>query len=164
MCIYLSLHVGRLSHTELHMRNKQNKQIYFKNVQAIKIHVCVKIWLPLWSSGQSSSVQIQRSQVLSLALPDFQTSSGPGTGFIQPREYNWGATWKKLENREYGRGDPLRWPHNTLCPQKLAITSPTSGGRSVGIVCMRAKATEFVCMCKNLQFINNVFSILGSQG
>jgi hypothetical protein len=26
---------------------------------------------------------------------------------------------------------------------KLAITSPTSGGRSVGIVRLRAKATEF---------------------
>jgi hypothetical protein len=37
-----------------------------------------------------------------------------------------------LENREYFRGDPLRWPRDTLYPQKLALTSPTSGGRSVG--------------------------------
>jgi hypothetical protein len=49
-----------------------------------------------------------------------------------------------LENREYGRGDPLRWPRDTLYPQKLTLTSPTSGGRSVGIVRLRAKATEFV--------------------
>jgi len=28
-------------------------------------------------------------------------------------------------------------------PQKLALTSPTGGGRSVGIVRVRAKATEF---------------------
>jgi hypothetical protein len=35
-----------------------------------------------------------------------------------------------LENREYGRGDPLRWPRGTLYPQKLALTSPTSGGLS----------------------------------
>jgi hypothetical protein len=48
-----------------------------------------------------------------------------------------------LENREYGCGDPLRWPHDTLCPQKLALTSPTSGGRSVGIVHLWAKAMEF---------------------
>jgi hypothetical protein len=48
-----------------------------------------------------------------------------------------------LENRDYGRGDPLRWPRDTLYPQKLAITSPTSGGRSVGIVRLRTKATEF---------------------
>jgi hypothetical protein len=38
-----------------------------------------------------------------------------------------------LENREYGHRDPSRWPRGTLYPQKLAITSPTSGGRSVGI-------------------------------
>jgi hypothetical protein len=35
------------------------------------------------------------------------------------------------------RGDPLRWPRDTLYPQKLALTSPTSGGRSVGIVRLR---------------------------
>jgi hypothetical protein len=49
-----------------------------------------------------------------------------------------------LENREYGRGDPLPWPHDTLYPQKLALTSPASGGRSVGIVRLRTEATEFV--------------------
>jgi len=32
-----------------------------------------------------------------------------------------------------------------LYPQKLALTSPTGGCRSVGIVRMRTKATEFVC-------------------
>ena len=30
-----------------------------------------------------------------------------------------------------------------LYPQKLALTSPTGGGRSVGIVHVRTKATEF---------------------
>jgi len=30
-------------------------------------------------------------------------------------------------------------------PQKLALTSPTGGGRSVGIVRSRTKATEFTC-------------------
>ena len=30
-----------------------------------------------------------------------------------------------------------------LCPQKLALTSPTGGSRSVGIVRVRTKATEF---------------------
>jgi hypothetical protein len=47
-----------------------------------------------------------------------------------------------LENREYGRGDPLRWPRDTLYPQKLTITSPTSGGRSVGIFRSQTKAME----------------------
>jgi hypothetical protein len=61
---------------------------------------------------------------------------GSGMGSTQPREYNWGATWLNssgscLENREYGRRDPSRWPCGTLYLQKLAITSPTSGGHSV---------------------------------
>jgi hypothetical protein len=37
-----------------------------------------------------------------------------------------------LESPEYGRKDPSRWPRGTLYPQKLALTSPTSSGRSVG--------------------------------
>jgi hypothetical protein len=42
-----------------------------------------------------------------------------------------------------GRGNSLRWPRNTFYPQKLALTSPTSGGRSVVIVRLRTTATEF---------------------
>jgi hypothetical protein len=48
-----------------------------------------------------------------------------------------------LEIREYGRRDSSRWPRGTLYPQKLALTSPTSGGRSVSIVRSRTQATEF---------------------
>jgi hypothetical protein len=48
-----------------------------------------------------------------------------------------------LETREYGRRDPSRWPRGTLYPQTLALTSPTGGGRSVGIVRSRTQATEF---------------------
>jgi hypothetical protein len=48
-----------------------------------------------------------------------------------------------LENPEHDHGDPLRWPRDTLYPQKLALTSPTSGSRSVGIVRLRTKATEY---------------------
>jgi hypothetical protein len=43
-------------------------------------------------------------------------------------------------NRVNGRGDPLRWLPEPLYPQKLALTSPTSGGRSVGIVRLRTKS------------------------
>jgi hypothetical protein len=49
------------------------------------------------------------------------------------------------ESREYCRKDPLLWPRFTLYPEKLALTSPTSGGFSVGIVRSRTQATEFVC-------------------
>jgi hypothetical protein len=114
----------------------------------------------LWSSGQSSWLQIRR--------PGFDSrhyqkkSNGSETGSIQPREYNWGATWWKssgscLENREYGRKDPSRWPRGTLYPQKLAITSPTSGGRSVGIVRSRTQAMEFLTDCHQTQS-QNIFS------
>jgi hypothetical protein len=48
-----------------------------------------------------------------------------------------------LGAREYGRRDPPRWPHGTLYPQKLALTSPTSSGLLVGIVRSRTQATEF---------------------
>jgi hypothetical protein len=37
-----------------------------------------------------------------------------------------------LETRDHGRRDPSRWPRGTLYPQTLALTSLTSGGRSVG--------------------------------
>jgi hypothetical protein len=48
-----------------------------------------------------------------------------------------------LEIPKYGRKDPSRWLRGTLYPQKLVLTSPTSGGRSVGIVHSRTKTTEF---------------------
>jgi hypothetical protein len=56
-----------------------------------------------------------------------------------------------LENRDYGRGNPLRWQRGTLYPQKLALTSPPCGGRSVGMVRLWTKTTEFVfCLIDRL--------------
>jgi hypothetical protein len=62
-------------------------------VQTEVIYVMYKkVGPPLWSSGQSSWLQIRR--------PGFdcrhyqkKKSSGSGTGSTQPREYNWRATW-----------------------------------------------------------------------
>jgi hypothetical protein len=51
------------------------------------------------------------------------------------------------------RRNPLRWLRDTLYPQKLALTSRTSGGRSVGIVRSWTKATEFSFFSLN-QLIN----------
>jgi hypothetical protein len=45
-----------------------------------------------------------------------------------------------LENREYGRRDTSRRPRDTLYPQKLALTSLTSAGRSICMVSSRTKA------------------------
>jgi hypothetical protein len=113
---------------------------------------------PLWSSGQSCLV---------VRVPGYRSR---GSGFDSRRyqifwevvglergPFSFVSTIEELlgrnsrgsglENREYCRGDRLRWPRDTLYPQKLALTSPTSGGRSVGIVRLRTKATEFVCLC-----------------
>jgi hypothetical protein len=49
---------------------------------------------PLWSSCQSSWMQIQRSLVRFPALPDFLRSSWSGTGSTQPREYEELLEWK----------------------------------------------------------------------
>jgi hypothetical protein len=56
------------------------------------------------------------------------------------------SNFTSLEIRECGRGDPLRWPCDILYSQKLALPSPISGGRSVGLVRSRTKATEFSCL------------------
>jgi hypothetical protein len=50
----------------------------------------------------------------------------------------------------------MRWPRNTLYPQKLALTSPTSGGRSVGIVRLRTTATEFFSL---VNYISTIYRV-----
>jgi hypothetical protein len=56
-----------------------------------------------------------------------------------------------LQSGEYDCRDPPRWPRDTPLAQKLALTSPTSGDRSAGIIHSRTKATEF-----SFQFIRFV--------
>jgi hypothetical protein len=102
----------------------------------------------LWSRGQGSWLQIQRSgfdsrrckmlwevvglerSPLSLVSTIEELLERKGSGFGP-------------ESREYGRKDPSRWPRGTMYPQKLTLTSPTSGCRSVGIVVSQTQATEF---------------------
>jgi hypothetical protein len=50
------------------------------------------VWPRLWSSGQSSWLQIWSPGFESRHYQN-KKSSGSGTGSTQPREYNWGATW-----------------------------------------------------------------------
>jgi hypothetical protein len=65
-----------------------------------------------------------------------------------------------LENREYGREGPLSWPRDTLHLRKLALTSPTIGGRSVGIVRSRTKATEFFSLIRSGINVLNITAVI----
>jgi hypothetical protein len=56
---------------------------------------------------------------------------------------------RSRKNREYGRREPSRLPRGTLYPQKFALPSPTSCGRSVGLVRSRTHATEFSLVVVN---------------
>jgi hypothetical protein len=55
------------------------------------------------------------------ALPDFQSSSGSETGLLSlvnttKKLLGRNSSGFCLENRHYGRGDPLRWPRDTFYP------------------------------------------------
>jgi hypothetical protein len=105
-------------------------------------------WPPLWSSGQSSWLQIQRSEFDSRRYQIFWEVVGLERGplsLVSTTEelLGWKRSGSGLESREYGRRDPSRWLRDTLYPQKLALTSPISGSRSVGIVRSRTEATKF---------------------
>ena len=52
-----------------------------------------------------------------------------------------------------------------LYPQKLALSSPTGGGRSVGIVRSRTKATQFVCLFATVRVATlNASTMMSSVG
>jgi hypothetical protein len=102
---------------------------------------------PLWSSGQNFYLQIQRSGFDSRSYQIFwvmDLERGPLSLVSTIEELlerkNRGCC---LENREYGRRDPSRCPRDILYPKKFALTSPTNGGRTVGIVRSRTQATKF---------------------
>jgi hypothetical protein len=103
---------------------------------------------PLWSSGQSSCLQIQRSEFDSRCYQIFWEIVGLERGplsFVSTTEelLEIKSSGSGLENREYGRRDPSRWQRGTLYPQQLTLTSSTNGGRSVGIVRSQTQAMEF---------------------
>jgi hypothetical protein len=107
-------------------------------------------WPPLWSSGQSSCLQIQRSGFDSRRYQIFWEVLGLERGPLSlvsaiEELLERKSSGSCLETREYDSWDPSRWPRVTLYQQKLALTSPTSGGpRSVGIIRLRTQATEFI--------------------
>jgi hypothetical protein len=108
---------------------------------------------PLWSSGQVSGYRSRGSGFDSRRYQIFLEVVGLERGplsLVSTTEelLRRKSSGSSLENREYGRGDPLRWPRDTLYQQKFALTSLTSGGSSIGTVRSRTKATElFVFVC-----------------
>ena len=64
----------------------ETMQLELKNVKLELSSLREILRPPLWYSGQSFWLQIQRSRVRSPALPDFLSSIGSGTGSTQPRE------------------------------------------------------------------------------
>jgi hypothetical protein len=106
-------------------------------------------WPRLWSIGQSSWLQIQRSGFDSRRYHIFrevESLERDPFSLLSTIEELLGrkSRGSGLESREYGHRDPSRWPRGTLYPQKLALISLTSGCRSVCIIRSRTQAMELL--------------------
>jgi hypothetical protein len=111
-------------------------------------YVCLGLWWPpLWSSGQSSWLHIQRSGFnyqhyqIFWEVVDLERSPLSLVSTIELLERK--SSGSSLENWDHGHRDPSRWPRGTLYTQKLALTSLTSSGHSAGIIHSQTQATEF---------------------
>jgi hypothetical protein len=99
--------------------------------------------------GQSYWLQIQRSGFDFLRYQIFWEVVGLERGPLslvsiieELLERN--SSGSGLGSREYGCRDPSRWLRGTFHPQKLALTTPTRCGLSVGIIRSRTQATELL--------------------
>jgi hypothetical protein len=86
-------------------------------------------------SGHSSCLQIQRTGFDSRRYQIFWEVMGLERGPLSlvsaiEELFAIKSSSSGLENREYRCRDPSRWPRGIHYPHKLALTSPTSGGRS----------------------------------
>jgi hypothetical protein len=103
---------------------------------------------PLWSSGKSSSLQIHRSGFDSRRYQIFWEVVGLERGSLSLVSTTEELLGRKivdsvLESRENGRRNQSRWSRGILYPQNLTLTSPITGGLSVGMVRSRTQASEF---------------------
>jgi hypothetical protein len=100
------------------------------------ISTCNWIWTDLFFSSLKSSVTdfgcsfFLFSDRMTIIVARWSSYS------LQSRMI-WFSVWSPC-------GNSFSWLRNTLYPQKLALTSPTSGCRSVCIVRLRSKVTEFI--------------------
>jgi hypothetical protein len=95
--------------------------------------------------GWGTALQVQKSRVRFPALPEAMGLERSPLSLVSTNDELLGrkSSGSDLEIREYGRREPSRWPRGTLYPQKLLLTSATSGGPSAGIVRSRTQATEY---------------------
>jgi hypothetical protein len=140
------------------------EQIVQTSLQNLLI-ACLSLLPSLWSSGQSSCLQIQRSAFDSRRYQIFWEVMGLERGPLSlvstiEELLERKSSSSGLESREYGRTDPSRWPRGFLYPQKLALTSPTSGGCSVGIVGSRIRATVFSLVVLSVSLISKHGNII----
>jgi hypothetical protein len=111
------------------LEQQDRKSVLYRSANILKHYYCYFTHLialcepPLWSSGQTSWLQIQRSRVQSRITAELLEWKSSGSSSRKPR----------LTAVE------IRWANHatTYIRKKLALTSPTSGGR------LRTKATEF---------------------
>jgi hypothetical protein len=112
----------------------------------------------LWYSGRSSWLQIQRSGFDSLRYEIFKEVVGLERGpfsLVSTLEELFGrkSSGFGLESREYDHGDLSRRSRGTLYTQKLAQTSPTSGGTLDSGSRIQAKEfSSFPCSRVSTQF------------
>jgi hypothetical protein len=91
---------------------------------------------PLWSSGRSSWLQIQRSGFDSRRYQIFREVVGLERGPLSlvstiEELLERKSSGSDLENLKCGRRDPPRWPRGTLCPQ-IVGTNFADNRRSLG--------------------------------
>jgi hypothetical protein len=114
---------------------------------------------PLWSEFLATDPE---ARFLFPALPDFLRNNESGSGplrLVSTIEELIGrkCSGSGLENQEYGRRYTLRWSRGYLFPQKWALSSPTSGDRSVCIARSRTQAREFSFLCTVSDCFNKWF-------
>jgi hypothetical protein len=104
----------------------------------------------MWSGGQRSWLQIQRSGFDFLRYQIFceivvGLERGPLSHMSTIEELlERKSSGSGLENRDYGhRGSAALTTRHPSIREKLALTSPTSGWCSVSIVCSWTQATQF---------------------
>jgi hypothetical protein len=115
----------------------------------VQITICINQGWYHWSNGQSSWLQVQRSgfdsQCYQISWEVVVLERGPlSLLFTEEKVLKRNNSGSGIESRLYDRRDSSRWLRGNSSPQMLALTSPTSGSRSVGIVLSWTEATEIL--------------------